>query len=61
MIQLTDDEKYFHKHEDNLESYHRYAMENAKDIIACEFNLDKTFIFINTDYMGYMYKNVCRF
>jgi tryptophanyl-tRNA synthetase len=37
------------------------GFENIKDIIAVGFDLDKTFIFRNTDYMGHLYKNVCRF
>lgn len=30
----------------------KFAFENAKDIIACGFKLDKTFIFSDLDYMG---------
>ncbi|CAB1334900.1 unnamed protein product [Coregonus sp. 'balchen'] len=37
VIQLTDDEKYLWK-DLSLEDCHRYAVENAKDIIACGFN-----------------------
>ena len=38
----------------------RLAYENAKDIIACGFDINKTFIFTDLDYMGYLYPNVCR-
>jgi tryptophanyl-tRNA synthetase len=39
----------------------RLTRENAKDIIACGFNRDKTFIFADTEYMGgEFYKNVVR-
>ena len=61
MIQLTDDEKFFHKGEATLEEYQKLGYENAKDIIACGFDLDKTFIFLDTEYMGHMYKNVVKF
>lgn len=61
VIQMTDDEKFFHKAEFELEEYQRLARENAKDIIACGFNPEKTFIFINTQYMGTMYPNVVKF
>lgn len=61
MIQLTDDEKFFHKGEATLEEYTKWGMENAKDIIACGFDLEKTFIFLDTEYMGHMYKNVVKF
>lgn len=55
MIQLTDDEKYLWK-DLSLEDCHRYAVENAKDIIACGFDINKTFIFSDLDYMGYVTK-----
>lgn len=37
------------------------GMENAKDIIACGFDIDRTFIFLDSEYMGSMYDNVCKF
>ena len=36
------------------------ARENVKDIIAMGFDITKTFIFIDTDYIHYLYPNVCR-
>lgn len=51
MIQLTDDEKYLWK-DLTIEECHRFAVENAKDIIACGFDVNKTFIFSDLDYMG---------
>ncbi|CAM6031714.1 unnamed protein product, partial [Sphagnum compactum] len=36
------------------------AYENAKDIIACGFDLTKTFIFSDLDYIGYMYPTVLK-
>ena len=52
VIQLTDDEKFLWK---NLtaEECHDLAYQNAKDIIACGFDMDKTFIFSDFDYIGY--------
>lgn len=52
VIQLTDDEKYLWK-DLTIEDCHRFAVENAKDIIACGFDVNKTFIFSDLDYMGY--------
>lgn len=52
VIQMTDDEKFLWK--DNLkdpEETHRLAYENAKDIIACGFEENKTFIFSDFDYV----------
>lgn len=51
VIQLTDDEKFLWK-DLTLEEANRLAHENAKDIIACGFNPDKTFIFSDLDYIG---------
>jgi len=59
VIQLTDDEKFFWK-DLTLEQAYKLAYENAKDIIACGFDINKTFIFTDLDYMGYLYPNVCR-
>jgi tryptophanyl-tRNA synthetase len=36
------------------------AIDNIKDIIALGFDPEKTFIFINSKYMGTMYPNVIR-
>ena len=54
VIQLTDDEKYLWR-DLQLEEAYRLAYENTKDIIACGFDVNKTFIFSNLDYMRYMH------
>ncbi|KAI5936932.1 Tryptophan--tRNA ligase, cytoplasmic [Manis javanica] len=62
VIQMTDDEKYLWK-DLTLEQAYGYAVENAKDIIACGFDINKTFIFSDLDYMGMspgFYKNVVK-
>jgi len=57
---LTDDEKFFHKGDHTIEEYTKLGIENCKDIIACGFDIEKTFIFLDTEYIGHMYKNVCK-
>jgi tryptophanyl-tRNA synthetase len=52
VIQLTDDEKFLWK-DLSVEETNRLAFENAKDIIACGFDVNKTFIFSDIDYIGY--------
>ena len=52
---MTDDEKFLWK-DLTLEEANRLAYENAKDIIACGFDIEKTFIFSNFDFMGYTFK-----
>ncbi|KAG2394122.1 hypothetical protein C9374_003886 [Naegleria lovaniensis] len=59
VIQMTDDEKFLWK-DLELEETHRLAYENGKDIIACGFDMDKTFIFSNLDYMSHLYPVVCK-
>ena len=51
VIQLTDDEKGMWKNL-SVEESQRLARENAKDIIACGFDVTKTFIFSDFDYVG---------
>ena len=51
VIQLTDDEKSLWKGLSRKEAM-KLARENTKDIIACGFDVDKTFIFSDYQYMG---------
>lgn len=51
VIQLTDDEKTLWK-DLTVEQSMKLARENAKDIIAVGFDVNKTFIFSNLDYFG---------
>lgn len=53
VIQLTDDEKFLFK-DLTLEQCHQFALDNARDIVACGFDLEKTFIFSNLDYVGWV-------
>lgn len=62
VIQLTDDEKVLWK-DLKLEDAIKMARENSKDIIAIGFDVEKTFIFNNLEYMGKcpaMYQNIIR-
>lgn len=61
VIQLTDDEKFLFKPNLKLEDVQKFAFDNARDIVACGFKLEKTFIFSNLDYVGgAFYHNVVR-
>jgi len=51
VIQLTDDEKFLWKNM-TISECKRLARENAKDIIACGFDVERTFIFTNLSYLG---------
>jgi len=49
---ISDDEKFLFKHELKVEQTHEFARRNARDIIAVGFDLKKTFIFSDFDYVG---------
>ncbi|KAJ1286951.1 hypothetical protein BS78_03G391900 [Paspalum vaginatum] len=51
IIQLTDDEKFLWKNL-SIPECKRLARENAKDIIACGFDIERTFIFSDFSYIG---------
>lgn len=52
VIQLTDDEKTLWK-DLKVEEAMKLARENAKDVIAMGFDVNKTFIFTDLDFVGY--------
>lgn len=54
VIQLTDDEKTLWK-DLTVEQAMKLARENAKDIIAMGFDVNKTFIFSDLDFMGFVW------
>lgn len=61
MYSFSDDEKFLFKHELKVEQTRAFARQNAKDIIAVGFNLEKTFIFNDFDYVaGPFYQNVSK-
>jgi tryptophanyl-tRNA synthetase len=60
---MTDDEKFFYQSQDGedaqpLSWFQEAAIENARDIIACGFDLERTFIFRDMDYIQQLYPNV---
>lgn len=60
VIQVTDDEKYLYRPELSYDDVQYFARENIKDIIACGFDINKTFIFTDTSYIHYLYPNFIR-
>ena len=58
VTQITDDEKSLWRSLE-VEEAMRLARENVKDIIACGFDIDRTFIFSDFEYVGgKFYQNV---
>ena len=60
VIQVTDDEKSRYRPELELEKVIKMGMSNITDIIAFGFDPEKTFIFLDTEYIQYLYPNVIR-
>ncbi|KAG1819642.1 tryptophanyl-tRNA synthetase [Suillus subaureus] len=52
VVQLTDDEKFLFKHELKAEQTLQFSRSNAKDIIAVGFDVKKTFIFSDFEYVA---------
>ncbi|KAI1918533.1 tryptophan--tRNA ligase [Ophidiomyces ophidiicola] len=62
VIMLTDDEKALFKDNLTFEETYKFGLQNARDIIACGFDLKKTFIYSDLDYIkGHMLMNVWEF
>ncbi|KAI0023657.1 tryptophanyl-tRNA synthetase [Xylariomycetidae sp. FL0641] len=62
VIMLTDDEKFLFSEKRTVEEVIGYAHQNCKDIIAIGFDMEKTFIFSDYEFMGgAFYRNVTRF
>lgn len=59
IIMLTDDMKLLHSDGLNVKDVKRYALGNAKDILAFGFKPESTFMFSNLDYVGgAFYENI---
>ncbi|KAM9961862.1 hypothetical protein ACTFIR_004726 [Dictyostelium discoideum] len=59
VIQMTNDEKFLWK-DMTLEESIKYTHNNVKDIIALGFDIQKTFIFSNLEYIHHLYPNVLK-
>jgi tryptophanyl-tRNA synthetase len=62
MLTVEDDEKALFKETLTFEDTHKFALQNAKDIIACGFDVKKTFIYSDLEYVkGHFLMNVWEF
>ena len=59
-FQITDDEKFLFNEKLTLEGTHKFAYENALDVIAVGFNPKKTKIIVDTDYGKTMYREAIK-
>ena len=60
VIQLTDDEKFYFKSNLTLSTTYQLSSDNCKDIIACGFDINKTFIFSDMDYIESLYPTIAK-
>ncbi|KAI5845440.1 hypothetical protein BZA05DRAFT_150407 [Tricharina praecox] len=61
VIMLTDDEKFLFKQQLTIPDVKKFTRQNAADIIAVGFDVKKTFIFSDFDFMGgAFYENVVK-
>lgn len=51
VIMLTDDEKFFHNQKLTQQECRKFAIQNAADIIAIGFDMKKTFIFSDMEFL----------
>lgn len=51
IIMLTDDEKFLHSQKLSLKECKQFALQNALDIIAIGFDISKTFIFADSEFI----------
>lgn len=62
VIMLTDDEKFLFKESMTVEDTMKFSRDNARDIIAMGFDVKKTFIYSDFQYMGgHFYQNAIEF
>ena len=52
VVEMSDIEKVFFKKDLSFEEARRLAYENAKDMIACGFDKERTFFFTNSEYIA---------
>lgn len=61
VIQLSDDASFLRNNNLTVAECKRLAREDAKDIIACGFDIQRTFIFTNTNYItGALYETTAK-
>jgi tryptophanyl-tRNA synthetase len=59
-FQITDDERFVFRDDLTLEDVKRFAYDNILDLIALGFDPKKTFIFLNTEYAGTLYREALK-
>jgi tryptophanyl-tRNA synthetase len=59
VISIADDERYVYTSESDPEKITKNVKNTVKDLLAFGFDSDHTFVYVNTDYIDVLYRNVC--
>lgn len=59
VISIADDERYVYTSESDLEKISKNVKNSVKDLLAFGFDIDHTFVYVNTEYIDVLYRNVC--
>jgi tryptophanyl-tRNA synthetase len=59
VIQIGDDDKYVFTPDGDIDKIAKLIKNSIKDILGFGFNPERTFVFLNSEYIGEFYHNVC--
>lgn len=59
VIAIPDDERYAYTSENDLEKIAKNVKNTVKDLLAFGFEPARTFVYMTTDYIDQLYRNVC--
>ena len=59
VIQIGDDDKYVFTPDGDIDKIAKLVKNTIKDILGFGFKPERTFVFLNTEYIGEFYHNVC--
>ncbi len=59
VIQIGDDDKYVFTPDADIDKIAKLIKNTIKDILGFGFKPERTFVFLNTEYIGEFYHNVC--
>ena len=59
VIQIGDDDKYVFTPDGDIDKIAKLIKNSIKDILGFGFKPDRTFAFLNSEYISDLYPNVC--
>jgi len=58
IISIADDERYAYTSESEPAKIAKNVKKSVKDLLAFGFDPDHTFVYVNTEYIDVLYRNV---